>query len=392
MPTAGRVALSLLCLTLGPVATFANEAAHPMGTLATTCNTAACPPVDASMERPAGDEAGLLQTKGLKDLGDVASANQASESQLRLDDGRGAGHGVQRESEGARMQGELGTVKEVYTYGAPATADPPLENMASADRCFPGLRSYTEDDTHGSKKVDAAAMINFMPHAKTPTVALRWATDSLYVPCPGKPEWPQRGALVFENWGLHYENHYVPRLEHVTVEGQDYSQKEPFVMAQRFVILAFKSYDSTANTKTAIAKKLPGWKLVAKEISHGALDDKDPVMIVQDTNTLDCALVFTGTNYGGELGSSIVSHGTGYCGFDNVHAGYRNELWTITGDLWPSLGPKLSKCSAVTCVGHSLGGALCELFAACVNSKRADDADFQRLKWTQEAPEQMPEI
>jgi len=293
---------------------------------------------------------------------------------------------------------DYGTVDEMYTYGAPATASPPMENLMAPDRCFGGLRSYTEDifgAFHESKQVDAAAMNNYFPHAKINTACLHWDEDSFYVPCsgshPGEPAWPQRGGAVYEEWRLHDEADYTDRLNVATVDGKSVVGQEPFVSATKFVILAYKSYDTVDNTKKAIADKLPGWHLVAREVdTHGA--DEDPVMVVQDSETLDCALVFTGTNSFGELTTSTTQYGSGYCGFDNVHVGYRNEVWTIMNDVMPALRPKLAKCKKVICVGHSLGGAMCEVFAACANSGRAKDPDFQNQIWVKGEPELMPEI
>jgi len=150
------------------------------------------------------------------------------------------------------------------------------------------------------------------------------------------------------------------------------------------------------HTKQAIAERLPGWKLVAKEVREsgsGTLYDSDPVMIVQQKSSLDCAVVFTGTNNGGnEISTSTTDYTTGYCGYASVHAGYRNELWQITKVLWPRLRPKLAKCNRVICVGHSMGGSLCELFAGCANKKAVGDRDFEQQKWTKGTPEEMPEL
>mmetsp|Transcript_62604 Transcript_62604/g.179583 ORF Transcript_62604/g.179583 Transcript_62604/m.179583 type:complete len:371 (-) Transcript_62604:84-1196(-) len=290
-------------------------------------------------------------------------------------------------------------VHEVYTYGAPATHDVPFRNAASADGCFAGLRSYTEDllgawgEIH---QVDAAAMNNYYPHAVTPSVCLHWGRDSYYTPCgaepglDGHPDWPQRGGQVYQEWRLHQEDDYTDRLDEVTVDGKKVADKEPFLTARMFVLLAFKSYDTSKNTKAAIAEKLDGWKLVKKVVDRQG-QDTDPVMLVQHTKSLDCALVFAGTNDPGEMQTSTTNYRTGYCGFEGVHVGYRNELWTITGDVWPELRPSLEQCNRVTCVGHSLGGALCEIFAACANSGNVTDSDFQRLAWKPGKPALMPE-
>jgi len=290
-------------------------------------------------------------------------------------------------------------IDAVYTYGAPATHNQPFRNAATEDECFPGLRSYNENllGVHNEiHQVDAAAMNNFYPHAYTNSVVLHWDKDSYYSPCRahkefGHPEWPQRGWGVFQEWRIHHEADYTDRLNALTVDGEKVAEEEPFKSARLFVILAFKSYENVQSIKSALADKMPGWNLVAREV-YETYNDQDPVMVVQDSKSLDCAFVFTGTNNFADLPSSTTSYGTGYCGFDGVHVGYRNELWWLTKSLWPSLRPKLEHCNKVTCVGHSLGGSLCELFAACANSGNYTHEDYKLLQWTKKTPWSLPEL
>merc|ERR1719330_802278 len=292
--------------------------------------------------------------------------------------------------------GEPGYVEAIYTYGAPGAANPALVNLQREDGCFGGLRSFTEDVLGPStKQVDAASMSQDYAHAKMPVAVLHWDASSDYVACPGEPTWPE-GAGVFADWRLHWEDDYVPRLKHVKVHDEDMSKTEPFASAHQFASLAFKAYDNTEHTKEVLATDLPGWTLVAKETrvaGSGSLYDEDPVLMVQHEETLECALAFAGTNNNdNELATSSQSYSTGYCGFDSVYVGYRNELWSLTKDVWPRLRPKLSKCSKVSCVGHGLGGTLCEILAACANSGRHSDADFKQQQWSQGTAEAMEEI
>merc|ERR1719203_597098 len=209
--------------------------------------------------------------------------------------------------------------------------------------------------------------------------------DSLYTPCKGldhgHPDWPKRAGQVYEEWRIHHQEHYQDRLDHLSVGGKDLSDEEPFKSARKYVLFAFKSYDSIANTKREIAERMPGWSLVQQEVYKNS-NDEDPVMVIQQGSTLDCALVFTGTNSVAEFSTSTTQYGTGYCGFQEVHVGYRNELWTLTNaSLWKKVRPTLEQCNRVICVGHSLGGAICEVFAACANSGNTTDPDYQKLAW-----------
>eukprot|EP00931_Biecheleriopsis_adriatica_P075244 TRINITY_DN4915_c0_g1_i1.p1 TRINITY_DN4915_c0_g1~~TRINITY_DN4915_c0_g1_i1.p1 ORF type:complete len:637 (+),score=137.18 TRINITY_DN4915_c0_g1_i1:59-1969(+) len=288
---------------------------------------------------------------------------------------------------------ELGTIYAMYTFGAPATSKPAMPDLTREDQCFRGLRSYTENKlAGGGRGTDAAAMFDAYPHAKIATLALDYNKNSLYVPCPGEPKWPKGGGA---NWGLHSETHYLPRLKALTIDGKKVADEEPFATAIKMGALAYKSYDSVEHTKQAISEKLPGWRLVDHQVFEwfsGAYDD-DPIMVVQEDKTLDCALVFTGTNKFSELFESIKQHTTGFCGFDAVHAGYRDEIWQLSDhSIWPKITSKLEKCNRVTCVGHSLGGAMCDVFSGCINSGRVDDPDFKKIMWYKGTPTLMPEL
>jgi len=72
----------------------------------------------------------------------------------------------------------------------------------------------------------------------------------------------------------------------------------------------------------------------------------------------------------------------------------RNELWSITNTpQWKSgISSKLPHCKWVSCVGHSLGGALCELFTLCANSNHKGHPDYDALAWEPGKYEQMPEL
>lgn len=291
------------------------------------------------------------------------------------------------------------SVQAVFSFGAPGTANPPLTNLLSQDGCFQGLRSYTEDvlgpATH---QVDAAAISSPYAHAKMATAVLHWDADSTYAPCPdAATDWPsdQQGN-EFAEWRLHWQESYEPRLRALTVDGQKSSAEEPFKSAILGVLLAFKTYDNVNNTKDDVHAKFPAWKLVAQETvvsGSGGLYDEDPVMLFQDSETLDCMLTIAGINYfGKELGSAMEVQLGGFCGFESVHDGYRDQMRQLGDILWPRLRPKLGQCRTVSCSGHSMGGALCELFAACANSQRTSDPDYQKLTWTPAKPAALPEI
>lgn len=292
----------------------------------------------------------------------------------------------------------FGTVRGIYTYGSPATARPALVNLQRSDGCFAGLRTWCEDVlTPITKQEDAAAISNQFLHAQVASAALHLGSDSTYVPCPGNDEQPFSRGEEFADWRLHWEDDYTPRLKDITIDGEATVNKAPFRQAYQNVLLAYKSYDSTTNARAQIAERLgSNWRVVERQtLIQGFLTlyDEDPVMLIQDSKSLDCALVFAGVNnYGNEIATATAISPVDFCGFSNVHMGYRDELMRIATALLPILKPKLSQCAKVDCVGHSMGGSLCELFAACVNSNRVVDADFVRMSWLKGTPAVIPEV
>ncbi|CAE8589864.1 unnamed protein product [Polarella glacialis] len=161
--------------------------------------------------------------------------------------------------------------------------------------------------------------------------------------------------------------------------------------------MAYGAYDYHGkgyNEKTMaqqLASHAPDFKIVAHVVQN-TLEAKDNIFIVQDSDTLDCVLVFEGTSTLAEFETSIKMFGTGYCGFKDVHSGYRDKLWWLMKYSMPKLRPKLAKCNKVTVTGHSLGGALADIFSACANSQRQNDPDYRQQMWHQGTPESMTEV
>merc|ERR1712194_15710 len=106
-----------------------------------------------------------------------------------------------------------------------------------------------------------------------------------------------------------------------------------------------------------------------------------------------CIISFQQSRSKADFGSFARSHTTGFCGRYGVHAGVRDELWHLISDpQWAAnIKPSLEQCDQVTCVGHSLGGSLCNVFTMCANTGHeylADNTDlgmqndYDMLTWT----------
>ena len=79
---------------------------------------------------------------------------------------------------------------------------------------------------------------------------------------------------------------------------------------------------------------------------------------------------------------------TSYCGREGIHEGIRDELRGIIDDPQYAaiIKPALETCHEVTCVAHSLGGSLCNLFTMCANQASFDNeemqGDYDSIVWT----------
>ena len=164
-----------------------------------------------------------------------------------------------------------------------------------------------------------------------------------------------------------------------------------------------------------IETRLPNWRLVAQE-QQDTLEAVDNLWIVQNQQSMDCLLVFEGTHTAQEFSRNLRSDDIAvpYCGFPGVHHGYVEKLRSLMSYSMSKLRPKLwfklvcrvlrcftslkrcprtlSKCYRVACTGHSLGGSLCEIFAACANSGRRGDKDYEMQRWQVGAKELMPKM
>ena len=112
-----------------------------------------------------------------------------------------------------------------------------------------------------------------------------------------------------------------------------------------------------------------------KQESSGIINDIDQVYVLKnDRNGIDsrkCIIAFQGSDNVKDFMNFINSGNdeTTYCGIERVHSGVSNKLLKlITDDQYANaIKPALETCYDVTCVGHSLGGSLCNLFTMCAN-------------------------
>lgn len=329
-------------------------------------------------------------------------------------------------------------VDYLYTYGAPSITLYTHQSNPN-NECIPGIRTYTEDMTSETKEckwyqfwckeesglrstnVDFASQVNVgdgYMHPKMDTLILR-SIDGVYEyefqRCRENTYqhnfqwWP--GSNVPSDmmpwYNIHnLDDHYEARL--MTVEESvagpmlNYASAARCTYADDSVSQCLRSYRSENVNKVAGVSSL-GYDLLAQmehESSFMTSTDHDGVIVLKhdvNDNYRQCIISFEGSDGLSDLTGFVGRNKdpTSYCGRNGIHSGVKNELWEITHDSQYAsvIKPALETCHEVTCVGHSLGGSLCNLFTMCANQgkenlekMRYDDEsmwdDYYSLIWT----------
>jgi hypothetical protein len=193
------------------------------------------------------------------------------------------------------------------------------------------------------------------------------------------------------------ERHYEPRLQYVPegIRGPslEYVSVAHCIGKSSFadVKACLNNYEEETATRTG-GVSVHGWQALAyMEHAHEGgmwLSDSDNVLVLKsdwNPGRRRCIIGFQGSDGASDL-LRFVRGGndpTGYCGRTGVHGGVARELAEITRDAQYAarIVPALETCHEVTCVGHSLGGAMCNLFVLCANQglENLNDADSRQM-------------
>lgn len=342
-----------------------------------------------------------------------------------------------------------GRVEELYTFGSPATAFDPLYDATTADGCIAGLRVYT-------KAVRFSPGVHQM-FAITDPVA--WITNGVNMNHPHmdslealqyndiknpvkkcgtnykdpKPDgyfWIH-GHLIYPRIMSHHKqaiegtvsNGVAPNNLEMDVRRRlspAQTVEEKVQKAYTMAHFTFMNYKETQMIAPDASDW--GWHLVGRAcavsdkgtasgvlgltLKEGSYLDstartfvdacKDHTILYQHNTTMECALVFEGSDDTFDWFANLNFAYEPFCGLGYVHAGFRAKLLRMVGgvDYAQVIRPHLKKCSSVTVAGHSLGGAQAELFTACANRllKKGDDGypDYRLCSFAKEAPTVIP--
>jgi hypothetical protein len=305
-----------------------------------------------------------------------------------------------------------GRVDGLYTFGAPRSAVPGLVNPGNFS-CLPGLRSWT-----GQKYFVVSQFADQIPMLPAPVRYQHPMMDvaEFDVSSLSNPEVTQSSCSKGSqdtpwyrvgNMLLHARTPYVNAaykvsswLGNVTDMGamQSYFQ-DPGYVAQRV-----KGF---------------GWRLAGSAYHEGGSIDGGPqvLYLMQHPSTLECLMTFQGTNSIQDVVVDVQAQKAHFCGlvergescglFESckpnkaggsfVHKGFRDHLRRMIkcSDWQNKIRPSLPKCRKVWVAGHSLGGAMGELFTTCVArapqpGQYGYEEDYKYMYWNRGTPARLP--
>lgn len=219
--------------------------------------------------------------------------------------------------------------------------------------------------------------------------------------------WPDSGVPSEMVPGFHIhslDDHYEARLMRVK---QSIGGLLTSLVSAARCTYADSVWQCLTNYRSDSINRIPGvsalgYQLLAEmqhQSSFMSSTDSDAVIVLKnDVNDSyrKCIISFEGSDGLADLTEFVGwnNNPTSYCGRNGVHSGVKNELWSITHDSQYAsiIKPALETCHEVMCVGHSLGGSLCNLFTMCANQGKenlengySDESqwdDYNTLIWT----------
>jgi len=280
-----------------------------------------------------------------------------------------------------------GGVDAIYTWGAPASAKPGLTNLGAGGPCFPGVRmvAVTATEMDIIPKLARIWPLKFEhPMVELQELDVDTNRSTTHACSEAAAQLPEglSGSLA-----LHMPWKY-------TFHQRDESS-ELFKISMIGCWLGNAKDFPVLGSRVKEGIEAVGWKLVARAFSPGGfLKGGDQYSILtQHPQTLDCLITFQSTLSMRDVFKDMDARTRPWCGIPNtvVHKGFRDHLRNmVRGEEWQTkIRPWLPSCAKVLVSGMSLGGAMTELFSACVNHAPRNDEDFAFFNWTKGPAQQL---
>jgi len=305
--------------------------------------------------------------------------------------------------------GEPGQVDFVFTFGAPGGGSPGLQNQRGSNPCFPGYRVYnTKKGRLWSEYVDIVSRIGnlvfywhpWMHRVKVNERSPDWDQTNCNYEQTRKP------SVIYTLVSLHDKELYINGMAKSRSYGDWYHNVSIFASRKSYIQEVDSVYHSV---------KQYGWRLAGSALHPGGAvyGGKQISHLIQRPSNLECVLTFQGTASIQGWIANFHFEAHHFCGLVDqdesckftvgtcktrhprgsfVHGGFKDRvLKMIQGsEFQQNIRPQLPRCSSLSVVGHSLGGAVAELFAACASKAPQPGQygyeDYKHMAWTKEAP------
>jgi hypothetical protein len=300
-------------------------------------------------------------------------------------------HGKNMTHEDAE-RGEPGMVDALFTFGAPGSATPALENHRDNNKCFPGFRLWNMHKRAWGEQVDIvpplAGVVGYKhPYMDSIELEVGKGKHTMHKCSEEMTEGPNGVGLI----SLHEPELYIEHTQGINKLLYDVSNvglRKSYIKDEKEVARRVAEY---------------GYRLVATAFhrGNGSITGGPQVShLIQHPRTLACMVTFQGTQSVGDALSDIDIAKSEFCGLpQKVHKGFRDHLRRIIKTkVWQkNILNNIPKCSKLWVVGHSLGGAMAELFTACTAKapgwgQVGYKDDYKYIRWTKGKAQQLPYI
>ena len=329
-----------------------------------------------------------------------------------------------------QVDATAGTVDSLYTFGAPGTASPGLTHSTTKDGCFPGARVTTQRTKGTGTWTDPITWVTNAVWLWNPKVDLYILdvddpSKDQIVSCktPGVQQMPRApGSWRLGAWTRDMINAMELHTGKVFNEVTSRSSNKMLQSLSKFAVDL--SYERDPKVAAQMAKSA-GWRVVGAAMYEAGTSDTwvwsfgtQVSYLVQNPRSRDCIVTFQGTNDNVDNLQNIRGRTRPFCGLtletdrcrplpgtcrvtkqgdSFVYSGFAAELERMTQHpSWQkNVRERLPSCAHVSAFGHSLGGAMSDLFTACITRKPQDGSfgheDYASMSWTKQRPRTLPE-